>query len=163
MKEFIDKLIERLEEESNNAEAEMHILADSEYSLPCQYDRIDIEECKSKTFCEAISIVNELAEEYNKRYEPTIDLINYGIDGYNMHLKEQYRKGYEDAKKENGWIPCSVQEEPTENGKYIVWVQHFENKDLYSVDFVYWLGEWKVSYDWNVIAWMPIAPYTKGE
>lgn len=64
MKEFINKLIERLEEESNNAEAEMHILADSEYSLPCQFDRIDIEDCKSKTFCEAIQIVNELAEEY---------------------------------------------------------------------------------------------------
>lgn len=71
MNEFIDKLIERLEEESNNAEAEMHILADSEYSLPCQFDRIDIEDCKSKTFCEAISIVNELAEEYKLSEMPT--------------------------------------------------------------------------------------------
>ena len=77
MKEFIDKLIERLEEESNNAETEMHILADSEYSLPCQFDRIDIEDCKSKTFCEAIQIVNQLAEEYKVSEMPT------------------------------GWIPCS--------------------------------------------------------
>lgn len=105
MKEFIDKLIERLEEIKAKAK-------------PWDFGGV----------CLAIEIVNELAEEY---------------------------KG--------GWIPCSVQEEPTENGKYIVCVQHFENKDLYNTEYVYWLGEWKVSYDWNVIAWMPIEPYTEGE
>lgn len=97
MKEFIDKLIERLEGESNNAEAEMHILADREYSLPCQYDRIDIEECKSKTFCEAISIVNELAEEYNKKQEHEVWL--NGCDDDTIFTMEMTNSEYEFLKR----------------------------------------------------------------
>lgn len=49
---------------------------------------------------EIYKIVNQLAEESNKKYEPTMDLIEYGIKGYNHHLKEQYRSGYYDAKRE---------------------------------------------------------------
>ena len=62
--------------------------------------------------CEALNevkeIVNQVAEEYNNKFEPALDILEYGVDGYSLHLKEQYQKGYEDAKKEynNGWIPC---------------------------------------------------------
>lgn len=51
-------------------------------------------------------IVDEVEQEYNKRYEPARDLLEFGIDGYNLHLKERYRKGYEDASNDR-WIPCS--------------------------------------------------------
>lgn len=54
-----------------------------------------------------IDVVSEVEAEYNKKFEPSLDCIEYGIDGFNLYLKEQYRKGYEDAKAEygNGWIP----------------------------------------------------------
>lgn len=68
---------------------------------------------------EAIKIVNQVAEEYNKEFNPTEDLLEFGIVGYNQHLKAQYRKGYSDAKKElqnnNGWIPVSENNLPSEN------------------------------------------------
>jgi hypothetical protein len=117
MKEFIDKLIERLENHAFfltfNFEAEKYL-----------------------KFNKVISIVNQLAEEYKATISKTENV---------------------------GWIPCSKQEEPTENGRYLVYVQHYSNKDLYDTCMVDWFGEWKVSYEWNVIAWHPIAPYTEGE
>lgn len=51
---------------------------------------------------DAVKIVNQLAEEHNKKYEPTMDLIEHGVEGYNHHLQEQYRNGYAD-----GWHDCS--------------------------------------------------------
>ena len=145
MKEFIDKTTENLEEKIKVTSLEIIVTGtkDKPY-FEIKYREVGKEDYSigyssydlNYVFAwkeECFEIVNELAEEYKVSEMPT------------------------------GWIPCSVQEEPTENGKYIVWVQHFENKDLYSTDYVYWFGEWTVSYDWNVIAWMPVAPYTEGE
>lgn len=98
MKEFADKLIERLEERKSEVNGLSDIVWNNAVKM-------------------CIDEVNQLAEEYNKKYEPTMDLLEYGVDMYNLHLKEQYRKGYEDAKKENDWIPCS--ERLPENDKYV--------------------------------------------
>ena len=64
MKEFIEKLIGRLEEQQAEAENEMHRLRSGDYVLPCSYDITDIKEIASESFKESIEIVNELAEEY---------------------------------------------------------------------------------------------------
>lgn len=119
MKEFIEKLIGRLEERKTHFGTLVVVGKDD---LVLNYNL-----GKMHSLEDAIEIVNQLAEEH---------------------------KG--------GWIPCSEQEEPTENGQYIVSVQHYSNKDLYDVCLVDWFGEWKVSYEWNVLAWMPLPePYQK--
>ena len=104
MKEFIEKLIGRLEE------ARQHEL---------------IFGYGERAYFKAIEIVNQLADEYN-----------------------------------NGWIPCS--ELPEENGMYlctvfhaddyVVWIMRFNDGEFLKPDDVE---------DWNyeLLAWMPIAPY----
>ena len=156
MKEFIDKLIERLEEEKAKG----------------IYDIDNVINVKD-SYGKAIKIVNELAEEYNKKYEPTMDLIEYGVDGYNLHLKEQYKKGYEDAKKENAWIPCSERLPELTEG-----TECFKQSKCCLVALKWWDGDITESVAWynqsgvwnedskncKVIAWQPLpAPYTEGE
>lgn len=93
MKEFIDTLISRLEESKKVLEeASFKEMAINGHTLDFENYNGGIGAVK---YC--ITLVKHLADEYNKKYEPTVDLIEYGIDGYNLHLKEQYKKGYEDA------------------------------------------------------------------
>lgn len=119
---------------------------------------------------EAIEIVDEVAEEYNKKYEPTIDLLEYGIDGYNMHLKEQYNKGYEDGLNADKWIPCS-ERLPNEYGEYLY---TDINDEVHEGCFAPYdgvlIGGWSTCHadgvvrlsDDKVIAWKPLPkPYKK--
>ncbi len=70
MKEFVEKLISRLEELKNETESEMNLLLDREYLLPCSMNQIDMEEYRVSTFEDAISIVKQLAAEYNNGWIP---------------------------------------------------------------------------------------------
>ena len=121
MKEFIEKLIGRLEEKVVNRTFDESI------------------KTKNLAYKEAIEIVNQLAEEYKTECN-SIRLYN-------------------------GWIPCS--ELPEENGMYlctvfhaddyVVWIMRFNDGEFLKPDDVE---------DWNyeLLAWMPIAPYQpKGE
>lgn len=180
MKEFVEKLISRLEEELKLADEVKEKCAREN---PLMFDN-------AKGYATGISnakyIVNQLAKEYNKKYEPTIDLIEYGIDGYNHHLKEHYRKGYEDAKKENDWIPCSerlpgeeLEKAREEKGKEAVFPVlatinkvHPSSGEKYKIVSRAFYGCYndKNFYNaccdkLNVIAWKPLdAPYEpKGE
>ena len=163
MNEFINKLIDRLEETRWT----------TIFDTSCIFENSKLDKC--------IEIVNQLAEEYKHcalcylqspcEYQNAESSCEK-CEEYNneKHYCPKFCYVIENAVKElkehnNGWIPCSEQEEPTENGKYFVYVQHYSNKDLYDVCIVDWFGEWKVSYNWNVIAWMPLpAPYQpKGE
>lgn len=116
----------------------------------------------------AIKIVNQVAEEYNNKFEPALDILEYGVDGYNLHLKEQYQKGYEDAKKEynNGWIP--VEEKlPEERVAVDITIMEDANevggKRYYNVRT--WLQDGQFRFKKNpynqvVIAWKyPTEPY----
>ena len=78
---------------------------------------------------------------------------------------EAIHRVVERTKDNNGWIPCS--ELPEENGMYlctvfhaddyVVWIMRFNDGEFLKPDDVE---------DWNyeLLAWMPIAPYQpKGE
>lgn len=100
MKEFIEKLISRLEEQQAEAENEMHRLRSGDYVLPCSYDITDIKEIASESFKESIEIVNELAEEYNNGFcEWKLDGV-YLLCQHNTELviscleEEKYRYTY---------------------------------------------------------------------
>lgn len=86
MKEAFELIKERLEEESKFAISLLNGKTDRYVAVVCDTNK------------KAIKIVSEVEAKYNQKFEPTSDLIECGVDGYNLHLKEQYRKGYEDAK-----------------------------------------------------------------
>lgn len=79
MKEFIEKLIGRLEE-LNQSQIEKYTKSLCDGNLDCVYDKTDIEDTKVKTTYEIIQIVNQLEEEYNndfcewKQHEREIDV-----------------------------------------------------------------------------------------
>ena len=139
MKQFIDKLIERLEE--------------YKYSHLVEHDSERLEHCKEKEkYCEgsdcflcvwdkAIEIVNQLAEEYSSK--------SSGLEN-------------------DGWIPCSERlpsrEEVEEWATFLVTIRvhgKYEIMDfcLFGTD-----GKWHVSEGKEVIAWKRQMPYQpKGE
>ncbi len=145
MKEFIDKLIERMKEYKKQ-------WMDADY-----LDGID----------EIIEIINELAEEYK------------GKDCSKCSRRSWYQKGYSDAEKNNGWIPCSERLPSKEEcGAYgskefqVTIPQSCRNKTI-SMHFAYetvrgkevarWKWRGSIS-PWEVIAWKNLdAPYTEGE
>ena len=90
MKEFIEKLIGRLEEYKDS-----HLIEhDSEECLHCQENEDDWCNCRDCSICvwdKAVEIVNQLAEEYNQEHDDT-DYAN--IELYAFWQKHQ-------------WIPCS--------------------------------------------------------
>ncbi len=60
------------------------------------------------------------------------------------------------------WIPCSEQEEPTEDGMYLVsgrWLRSGEKV----VDSCGFFGEWKCVNNFIIEAWMELPPAYKGE
>ena len=166
MKEFIEKLISRLEEKKNRYQ---ELAYDSNFDGWAEEEKQYL--AKEEMCEEIIEIINELTKKYNKKYEPAIDLIEYGVDGYNLHLKEQYRKGYEDAKKDNDWIPCS-EKLPKANIQVIVTAEKDGHK--YTTDAYFYNGKFYNKHYYkipvgelnnssvgdNVLAWQPLpAPY----
>jgi len=98
MKEFIEKLIGRLEEYKNKFD---------ELDAGYIHDEAD----------EAIKIVNQLAEEYKYKYmsKEVLEQVMWERDVAIEQLKEL---GYEFGEKV-GWIPCS-ERLPEEEGSYLV-------------------------------------------
>ena len=144
MKEFIEKLISRLEEQQAEAENEMHRLRSGDYVLPCSYDITDIKEIASESFKESIEIVNELAEEY----------INTSSD------------------TSSGWIACSEKspdiEGNTSDTVLVCTIDGFQHMAFWCDDEKWRYcesGMIKKPMEWTeIIAWMPLpAPYKKGE
>jgi hypothetical protein len=149
MKKFIEKLIEKFEEEINwyethgcNEKLKRAIIGANRH---------------------AIGIANELAEEYKSK------------DCSECSRRKFYQQGYEDAKKEyintstdtstdtsSGWIPCS-ERLPEEATTYEVTEEVVVNsKKLYIVEHRIFgtEGEWLLPSNRKVIAWMPLpAPY----
>ena len=144
MKEFIEKLIGRLEEQQAEAENEMHRLRSGDYTLPCSYDITDIKEIASESFKESIQIVNELAEEY--KLLENIEQLN------------------------NGWMPCSreLPPQPKENPLFEYKPLELYLVSLSSTDYpwrAFWNGKYFTDGFSKVepIAWMPLpAPYKEG-
>ena len=178
MKEFIDKLIERLS---------------NEY---LKYNDGDWNGAMDR----AISIVNELAEEYkqDKTFQyvllQTDILKRMGIDvsckwetatQNDMALEHAYMRGRQDEinrfaelqeEHNNGWIPCSErlpnkEEYLKDDGRFIVTDGNRRYQsvfDIYSQVFrtsvFTTFGSYRYEEDKCVIAWQPLpAPYAEGE
>ena len=89
MKEFIKKLISMLEEKKEIFRKDWNRYgSDEDYGNLSAYE-------------DSISIVNQLAEEYINCST------NTSTDCSKCSRRSWYQKGYADAEKSNGWIPCS--------------------------------------------------------
>ena len=149
MKEFIDKLIERL--------GRLGWVYADYYPDETVIHR---KRKKSVAYDDVISIVNELAEEY--KAEHIVDLCNQFCDKADEILQ----------KKNNGWIPCSVrlpdtsEWSPSTIGKYfLVSCEVDSESDPWVLVKLFEKKTSKFCCDCGkVIAWQPLpAPYTEGE
>lgn len=142
MKEFIDKLIERLEEEKQSNPCRNTQCKECKYTNKCY----EGEMCYKVGADNIISIANELAEEY----------INCSTD-----ISTNQSDTSTISKMENvGWIPCE-RELPKENqivmcsvkkeyASHRIVLQRFDNQE-------YW-------HNGIIEAWCELpAPYTEGE
>lgn len=153
MKEFVEKLIERLDKVSD-------------LIRPVGWSRkIEVVETKG-----VIEIINELAEEYKSRVMIDNEYC-WQKCGAVEHCKEcnrlgngttDYFENYDSLTEEynNGWIPCS-ERLPEEDGKYIVTVKNLTGRWIMKNNvFVcnYWDDDFHFQgWDDNeVIAWQPL-------
>lgn len=79
MKEFIDKLIERLEE-LQQCQIEKYTKSLDEGNLACIYDKTDIEDAKVGAVWKVLDIVTQLAEEYKGGWIPVSERLPKPID-----------------------------------------------------------------------------------
>ena len=145
MKEFVEKLIGRLEEYPTYSFG-VSLLNTQEYIK----------------VSDLIEIVNQLAEEYKEK------------DCSKCSRRSWYQKGYADAERNNGWIPCSerlpeeselvlIYAESRARGGSIRVVGHLHNGFWFVQTSSDTLGLTGIG-QFNVIAWMELpAPYKKGE
>ena len=185
MKEFVNKLIGRLEEKEN--EAVLKAPNTSEIAN-VEYQKWMM---KSYGFKESIKIVNELTEEYKYKLDDEWQIIYNKI--LNLEKKYTNERNIESVKDcirlenllqyfkeelqseeeyKGGWI--SVDDRlPEETGDYLV-TQYTEKSifdycDAYRVSTIFfddkngWWDDIDNSCGWNIIAWMPLpSPYKEG-
>lgn len=134
MKEFVEKLIGRLEEEKEA------------YSDTTYY---------ALGVGSVIKIVNQLAEEYKEK------------DCSKCSRRSWYQKGYADAERNNGWIPCSERlPDDFMSMAYLTTVKgHFYPEvKYYCVANHKWYSNERTTKEVKVIAWMPLpVAFQKGE
>ena len=155
MNEFIEKLIGRLEEEKKEAQR------DGSFSF-------------AMGFKVAISIVNQLAEEYKPNMTNCwcvdCDECEHRSEDCLCDISENEEEC--PLASNNGWIPCN-ERLPEEDGRYLVtWKEDWGNDrfEYFVFKCEYARGEWSIQekdkrYNSSVIAWQPLPePYNqKGE
>lgn len=142
MKEFIEKLIEKLEETDFNDIQMIVREVLFKYGFPYEsivqdevWDALD--ELSSNKF--AIKIINQLAEEYNNGWIPCSERLPEYSDCYNVTVGVSNEMGYYECVKAFNYV-----KKQGEEGKWVV------PKDLFST--------------YSVIAWQNTpAPYKEGE
>lgn len=134
MKDFIEKLIKQLEERI-------------EENVGWEDD--DFFSGQSNAFEWTISIINKLAEEYER--EHIVDLCNQICGKVDSIIK----------KDNNGWILCS-ERLPDKSGEYLTYVD-YADETFIAIDEIDCDGimkEWNCTPNYHVIAWQPLPkPY----
>lgn len=148
MKEFIDKMIGRLEELKNNR----FKVGDCD-----NYDCNDVDDdCTTCYIQRIMSIINELAEEYERETDQT-DYAN--IELYAFWKKHQWIPCSERLPKRNEYVLCYAKSTARGGDTWFVG----------SCDNGFWflqssIGTLSCPTQYEVVAWMPLpAPYTENK
>lgn len=166
MKEAFEKIRKIFHERVMASELKVRELDDLPFNLRKCYDEMDLEDARSQSFEEALSIVSEVEAEYKDKFtsvgayeqvawERNVAIAQLKELGYS--LGEKIRKV--EAEYGNGWIPCS-ERLPEKYGRYLVcndgfaWIADFFNST--------WFGK-RCRYS-DVIAWQPLpTPYKEDD
>ena len=181
MKEFIEKLIGRLEK------LKIYYAEDFSQGYSCEIDCVEKYEVKK--------IINELAEEYRNdkvcqtaimyaknlhKYGIQIDSIWETATQQSMALNQAYMRGRQDERDifdewqekhintstdtSSGWIPCS-ERLPEEDGYYLTTIRFYHLHNLVAMGCNFEDGKWLyMEGDDEVLAWMPLPqPYKAGD
>lgn len=103
---------------------------------------------------EAIDIINQVEAEYKEEYKSKCA---------DCTRRKFYMMGYQAAKENNGWIPCS--ERLPENAEWVLcYGKNREGEFKCEVsDYIYEINGWMCSRIKEVIAWQPLPQPPKGE
>ena len=174
MKEFIDKLISRLEEipVENQCSKCPHKAKCDEIQENINNEFTDL--CGATIKALALEIVNQLAEEYKSSisitdYDLIIKFIESEIErtsSFAEHDTQINIMNYVQQLQEqnnNGWIPCSERlpskEEIEEWATFLVTIRVRGKYDIMDFCLFGTDGKWLVSEDREVIAWKRQTPY----
>lgn len=136
MKEFIDKLIERLEE-LQQCQIEKYTKSLDEGNLACIYDKTDIEDAKVSAVWKVLDIVTQLAEEYKGGWVPCSERLPDTSEWSPSTIGKYFLVSCEVDSESDPWVLVKLFEKKTSK-------------------FCCDCGK--------VIAWQPLpAPYTEGE
>lgn len=164
MKEFIDKLISRLEELKKIEKDRPDDCDEEGYGDAEQIYDDGRSQGRYEQTNKIIQIVNELAEEYKDA--EVLNMAQISADYAKARLEELKRIS------NNGWIPCSERLPSREeyqkcNGQFIVSDGNRTYATYFDIYDTLKFGEPtmdKFKVDKCVITWMPLpAPYTEGE
>ena len=153
MKEFVEKLIEKIKVTSLEIivtgtkdkpyfEIKYKEVGKEDYNIGySSYDLNNVLNWKEECF----EIVNQFAEEYKEK------------DCSKCSRRSWYQKGYADAERNNGWIPCS-ERLPSKEGEYLTFVEYDDDEFIAIDEFLCEgiLKEWNCTPNYRVIAWMEL-------
>ena len=144
----LEKILEEMENESQLAHEEMRRCVRGN---PLQFDEV-------KGYARAMEYVVDTIRSHMD------DILNCG----ECSRRKFYMQGYEDGKKENGWIPYTEQNMPKKEGIYLVTCDdeeypvkrmRFKKEDEYGL----WYDDYGI-YDGVIFAWQPLPePYKMKE
>lgn len=96
-----------------------------------------------------------------KSFEAIVDDINQLAESHHIHCEQEYMKGYEDARKNVGWIPVS--ERLPEKDRYVL-CQGVNGLFIACIDSMD--DKWRDTHFYTrstILAWQPLpAPYKEG-
>lgn len=144
----LEKILEEIENESKLAHEEMRRCASEN---PLQFDEV-------KGYARGVEYVAEIIRYHMNEVQNCGD----------CSRRKWYQKGYEDSKKDNGWIPYTEQNMPKKEGVYLVTCDdeeypvkrmRFKKEDEYCL----WYDEHGI-YDGVIFAWHPLPkPYKENK
>jgi len=105
----------------------------------------------------AIRIVSEIEAEFDNKLV-SIEVYKQVARERDVAEEQLHELGYQLGEKIDyriPWISVKEQEEPEENGNYLVTACFYDDPDKTKTEIVSFCGEWNIGNNWNIVAWCP--------
>ena len=145
MKEFIEKLVKKLENRMSYVNKCHEEFKDSKMAFTY--------EIQINAYKNVIEIVNKLAEEYKDKYVMRETLNQYMWER-DIAISQLNHLGFGFGEKV-GWIPCS-ERLPNEKGEYLITTNFGVTSALYLPNSKKWVDTIEQYYEYSCVAWQPL-------